>query len=64
VDARPRLAEERQLVGRDPGRQAEQGEHHGHPDRDVRLRGPEDRLEPPELGPRRSTGTRAPSASA
>ena len=69
LDARPRLAEADQLDRRHPGRQGEQGEHHRHADRHVRLRRPERRLAAPHLGrparsrsipgARRSTATRA-----
>ena len=47
LDAGPRLADAHQLVGRHPGRQEEQGEHHRHPDRDLRLRRPQGGLEAP-----------------
>ena len=40
---------------RHPGRQGQQGEHHRHPDGDVRLRRPEGRLAAPHLGRPRPT---------
>ena len=47
LDDGPRHARAHQLVGRHPGRQGEQGEHHRHADRDVRFRQPAGGLDPP-----------------
>ena len=47
LDDGPRHAGAHQLLGRHPRRQEEQGEHHGHPNGDVRLRQPAGRLVAP-----------------
>ena len=46
------MADAHQLVRRHPRRQGEQGEHHRHADRDVRLRRPAGGLDAPHLGRR------------
>ena len=67
LDAGPRHADAHQLDGRHLRRQEEQGEHHRHADRDVRIPQPQRRLDAPLLrqlaGPEVSVGARPSTAT-